>query len=100
MLRIGGSFTGKAVRLAQWVATSSALTVSLATAQTSGPLTWPQKFTVAGPEVKSFGFPVTQPGPVTVDLQVQGAPVAVSVQGAPQPLQQQGSGTLHFAYVA
>jgi hypothetical protein len=100
MLRVRGTFTGKAVRLAQWVATCSVLAVSLAAAQTGGPLTWPQKFAVAGPEVKAFGFPVTRPGPVTVDVQAQGPPIVVTLQGPAEPLQQQGSGALHFAYVA
>jgi len=73
----------------------------LAAAQTNNqPLTWPQKFAVQGPEVKSFGFAVTQPGPIGVDLQVQGPPVVVSLQGAAQPIQQQGVGALHLAYVA
>ena len=54
--------------------------------------TWPQKFDIQGPESDSFGFAVTQPGPIVVDVQSQGAPVAVTLQGAaPQPISQQGA---------
>ncbi len=61
--------------------------------------TWPQKFEVQGPEVDSFGFPVTQPGAVTVVVQSQGAPVIVSLQGpAPQPIRQQGTGQVRLSY--
>jgi len=63
--------------------------------------TWPQKFDVQGPESDSFGFAVTQPGPVVVDVQVQGAPVIVTLQGpAPQPISQQGTGQIRLTYNA
>ncbi|MDP2384554.1 MAG: hypothetical protein Q8N00_17365 [Nitrospirota bacterium] len=61
--------------------------------------TYPQKFDVKGPEVDSFGFAVTQPGPVVVEVQSQGAPVSVTLQGpAPQPISQQGAGPLRLTY--
>ena len=61
--------------------------------------TFPQKFDVQGPESDSFGFAVTQPGPVVVDVQNQGAPVIVTLQGpASQPISQQGAGQVRLAY--
>ena len=61
--------------------------------------TFPQKFDVQGPESDSFGFAVTQPGPVVVDVQTQGAPVIVTLQGpASQPISQQGAGQVRLAY--
>ena len=61
--------------------------------------TYPQKFDVQGPERDSFGFAVTQPGPVVVEVQSQGAPVIVTLQGpALQPISQQGSGQVRLSY--
>ena len=61
--------------------------------------TWPQNFEVQGPESASFGFAVTQPGPVVVDVQVQGAPVIVTLQGpAPQPDSPPSSGPVRRTY--
>ena len=61
--------------------------------------TWPQKFDVQGPESDSFGFAVTQPGPVVVEVQSQGASVIVTLQGpVPQPISQQGAGQVRLAY--
>ena len=61
--------------------------------------TWPQQFALQGPERDSFGFAVTQPGPVVVEVQSQGAPVIVTLQGpAPQPISQQGSGQIRLTY--
>lgn len=62
--------------------------------------TYPQKFEVKGPEVDSFGFAVTQPGPVVVEVQSQGAPVIVTLQGlASQPMSQQGTGPVRLSYM-
>jgi len=61
--------------------------------------TWPQKFDVQGPEADSFGFAVTQPGPVVVDVQSQGAPVVVTLRGeGTAPIQQQGTGQVRLTY--
>ena len=61
--------------------------------------TFPQKFDVQGPESDSFGFAVTQPGPVVVDVQAQGAPVVVTLQGpASQSISQQGAAQVRLAY--
>jgi hypothetical protein len=61
--------------------------------------TWPQKFDIGGPEAATFGFIVTQPGPVAIDIQTNGAPVVATLQGAvPRAAEQGGSGTLHLAY--
>ncbi|MEO5954595.1 MAG: hypothetical protein ABIR36_02735 [Nitrospiraceae bacterium] len=60
---------------------------------------YPQKFDVQGPERDSFGFAVTQPGQVVVEVQSQGAPVIVTLQGpALQPISQQGSGQVRLTY--
>jgi hypothetical protein len=61
--------------------------------------TWPQKFDVQGPEVDSFGFAVTQPGPITVDVQGQGAPVLVTLQSpGGQPITQPATGGLRMSH--
>jgi hypothetical protein len=61
--------------------------------------TWPQQFAVTAPARASFGFMVTQPGPVTVDVTVRGAPVTVTLVGpAGQPVQQTGTGQVHLGY--
>ena len=60
---------------------------------------WPQPLQLQGPQVAMFGFATTQPGPVVVNVQTQGAPVSVLLEGPmPQPLQQQGSGAVRVAY--
>jgi len=61
--------------------------------------TFPQKFNVQGPETQSFGFAVTQPGPVVVDVQGQGAPLIVTLQSSGgQPIAQQATGNLRMNY--
>ena len=61
--------------------------------------TFPQKFDVKGPEVDSFGFAVTQPGPITVDVQGQGAPLLVTLQSSGgQPITQPATGGLRMSY--
>jgi hypothetical protein len=61
--------------------------------------TFPQKFHVQGPESDSFGFAVTQPGPIAVDVQAQGAPVLVTLQSpGGQPITQQATGNLRMNY--
>ena len=61
--------------------------------------TFPQKFNVQGPETQSFGLAVTQPGPVVVDIQGQGAPVIVTLQSpGGQPITQQATGNLRMNY--
>ena len=61
---------------------------------------FPKKFEVQGPESDSFGFAVTQPGPIAVEVQTQGAPVVVTLQsfGVGQPITQQGPGLLRLFY--
>jgi len=51
--------------------------------------TWPQRFEVRGPETAAFGFAVTQPGPIVVDVQWQGPPLRVALEG-PNPRAQPG----------
>jgi hypothetical protein len=64
---------------------------------------WPQRFEVQGLQIHSLIFAVTQPGPVDVGVQSQGAPVSLVVRGplpggsgAAPP--QVGVGTLHWRY--
>jgi hypothetical protein len=59
---------------------------------------WPQSFQlVTDGTPYSVGFAVTQPGPVTVQVTSQGAPVKVSVIGpATQPNPQVGTGAMHI----
>ena len=47
--------------------------------------TWPQKWIVNNREPAGFGFGLTQPGLVTVDVQSQGAPVVVELSAAGAP---------------
>ena len=57
--------------------------------------TFPQKFEVQGPESDTFGFVVTQPGPVVVDVQAQGAPLVVTLQSpGGQPITQPATGNV------
>lgn len=66
--------------------------------QGQGP-TFPQQFNLQGPVPASFGFAVTQPGPIIVDVQAQGAPVIVALQNlAEPPITQQGTGHVHLAF--
>lgn len=61
--------------------------------------TWPQKFAVQGKEPASFGFAVTQPGPITVDVQAQGAPVQVTLVGpGSQPHTEAGAGSVRLTH--
>jgi hypothetical protein len=61
--------------------------------------TFPQKFEVQGPEVDTFGFAVTQPGPVVVDVQAQGAPLVVTLQSpGGQPITLPATGTVRMSY--
>jgi len=63
--------------------------------------TWPQQFQILAGESTTFGFVVTQPGTITVNVNFQGAPLVVSLSGPlAQPLQQQGSGALQLQYQA
>ena len=61
--------------------------------------TFPQKFDLQGAGVDSFGFAVTQPGPITVEVQAQGAPVIVTLQSpGGQPMTQRGTGNVRLNY--
>jgi len=60
---------------------------------------FPQNFTVQGQARASFPLAITQPGPIVVDVDVNGGPVVVVLQGhALAPMQQQGSGHVHLSY--
>jgi hypothetical protein len=62
---------------------------------------FPQKFDVHGPESDSYGFAVTQPGPIAIDVKAQGAPVVVTLQSpGGQPITQQGAGNVRVNYNA
>jgi hypothetical protein len=81
-----------------------ALVVGIGALQTAGagPLqlpAWPQKFEIAGPESASFGFIVTQPGLVAIDVHANGAPVVATLVGAlGRAAEQGGSGALRLSY--
>jgi len=83
----------------------SALATIAPTVASASPLTpqWPQKWSVNNQEPAGFGFPVTQPGPVTVTIESQGpaAPItAVLLDGSMQTVQQQsGVGGLRLSHV-
>jgi hypothetical protein len=63
-------------------------------------LQWPQSFDLRGLQVRTYGFAVTQPGPIVLDVKSQGAPLDVILQGPiAQPLEQQGPGALRISYV-
>jgi hypothetical protein len=61
---------------------------------------FPKKFDVQGPESDSFVFAVTQPGPIAVEVQAQGAQVVVTLQSfsGGQPITQRGPGLLRLFY--
>jgi hypothetical protein len=86
-----------------WRATVLVLFASAAAAQVPSaadtPVAWPQSFSITGPKEASFGFPVTQPGQVVVEIQVQGAPVVAVLRGT-QAFQTQGTGALRLTYTA
>lgn len=58
---------------------------------------WPQGFEVQGPESASFGFAVTQPGPITIEVQWQGPPIRVSLEG-PNRTEQVGRDRVVVSY--
>ncbi|MDF0643186.1 MAG: hypothetical protein P0111_04095 [Nitrospira sp.] len=61
--------------------------------------TFPQKFEVQGPESDSFGFAVTQPGSIIVEVQGQGAPVLVTLESpGGQSITKQATGSLRMTY--
>ncbi len=63
--------------------------------------TWPQPFQVVQGESTSFGFLVTQPGPITVDVTSQGAPISVTLSGPlAQSIARAGTGSITIAYSA
>jgi hypothetical protein len=56
-------------------------------------IAWPQRFELSGREPASFGFAVTQVGPIHVEVQTQGAPVRVALVG-PRQAEQAGTGRI------
>jgi hypothetical protein len=82
---------------------SSFACAQAASAQPLSEPAWPQHFDAFKGEPAAYGFVVTQPGPISVSVAVQSspAPVLVTLSGPlAQPIQQQGTGTVHVAYVA
>jgi hypothetical protein len=60
---------------------------------------WPQPFQIVGGETVSFGFIVTQPGPITVSVASRGAPIVLRLSGpASLPQQQSGTGAVNLGY--
>jgi hypothetical protein len=75
----------------------AALALSGDRAHAAGPPAFPQRFEVRGPELASFGFAVTQPGPIVVDVRWQGPPLRVSLQGANR-VENAGAGRIVLNY--
>jgi hypothetical protein len=60
---------------------------------------WPQQFDVRGPETDSFGFAVTQPGPIIIDVQSQGPPITVTLRGPGlPPHMERGAGSVRLTH--
>lgn len=74
--------------------------VPCASAQTptQGPPTWPQSFELTDRRPAGFGFAVTQPGPIVVEVETRGAPVVVALKGA-RVLEKAGTGRVQLDYV-
>ncbi|SLM46531.1 exported protein of unknown function [Nitrospira japonica] len=61
--------------------------------------TWPQQFDIENRQLASFGFAVTQPGPVVVNVQFQGPPLDITLRGSnTQPIVQRGQGNIRLSY--
>jgi hypothetical protein len=70
-------------------------------AQAGGEPVWPQSFQIPQGETRGFAFVVTQPGPITVSIRAQGAPVAATLSGpVAGSLQQAGSGAFTISHTA
>src|ERR1700689_3233703 len=79
-------------------AATAAMAASYGQVPAAGPAaqngeSWPQRFELNGTEPASFGFAVTQPGEIQVDVQAQGAPLRVALIG---PARQENVGTGHI----
>ncbi|HXY26345.1 MAG TPA: hypothetical protein VEI73_16955 [Candidatus Acidoferrum sp.] len=62
---------------------------------------WPQKFQILQGDHATFGFALTQPGPISVAVQSQGAPITIALRGPlTQNVSQTGTGILHLSYMA
>jgi len=82
-----------------WQFSKSSATTAVA--QTPNELSWPQKFDVVAGEPSSFAFVASQPGPISVTVQSQGAPITVSLSGPlTQPVEKSGTGTVKLDYAA
>lgn len=69
----------------------------LALAQ-QGPPAFPQKFELRGPEAASFGFAVTQPGPIAIEVRAQ-SPQALRVTlTGPSRIENAGAGRVGLRY--
>jgi hypothetical protein len=85
--------------LALSVVLQPALSQNLPTPQQTHEPSWPQNFDIQAPQVQSYGFAVTQAGPITVSVRSQGSPLTIVLQGpAPNPATQSGSGVLRLDY--
>ena len=72
-----------------------------ASAQAPKEPSWPQTFQVLQGENASFGFVVSQPGPISVSVNVQGAPVSVELSGPiAQPMLKSGTGAINITIAA
>ena len=103
------SLHGRWTRWTRWASWTSCLAAAFmmawmtnaASAQSLQEPVWPQQFQVFAGESTTFGFVVTQPGTITVNVTSQGAPIVLSLAGPlTQAVQQQGSGNLSLSYMA
>jgi hypothetical protein len=63
-----------------------------------GPPAFPQRFELRGPEVASFGFAVTQPGPIVIEVRAQSPqPLRVTLTG-PSRIENAGAGRVGLRY--
>jgi hypothetical protein len=63
-----------------------------------GPPAFPQRFELRGPEAASFGFAVTQPGPIAIEVRAQSAqPLRVTLTG-PNRIENAGAGRVGLRY--
>jgi hypothetical protein len=70
-------------------------------AQPTNEPSWPQKFEVVRGEHASVAFAASQPGPISVAVQSQGAPITVRLSGPiAQPIEKSGTGSLMLEYNA
>jgi hypothetical protein len=94
----GGEISTRALRQIERPMSPGMAALSLPR-QATQPAEFPQTFQVQGPETSSFGFGVTQPGPIEVTVDSQGPPVSAMLQHVTSaPVTQQGVGQIRLSH--